>query len=411
MRLMPLCALALCLVMLSVHGADVTEFRGADRTGVFPETGLIQSWPDGGPPLLWERSGFGVGFTSPLIVKDRIYLTGTLKKQESFVFVLNREGKEIERIGYGKETTASSAPGSRCTPTIDGDDFFVLSGLGVLTCIDLAASSVRWQVNVLERFNGPQTQWHLSESPLIDGDHVICTPGGEDAVMVALDRKTGDTVWATEGMSEKTSHVAPLLATHNGRKLLFTQISKHIICVDATTGELLWTRGQETEWDIHAVTPIYRDGLLYYTAGYKAGSALLELSEDGSAYTVKWIDDELDCQHHGVVYMDGYLYGTSHHRGGGRLVCLDWETGEMVWADKAVRQSSIIAADGLLYAYEDSRRGTVRLIRPSPEGLDLISEFAITGGPKEHWVHPVISDGLLYMRHGEMLRCYDLRAQ
>lgn len=398
-----------CLISLSVQGADVPEFRGADRTGIYPETGLLERWPEEGPPLLWESSGFGIGFTSPVIVKDRIYLTGTLDRQESFVFVLDRNGKEIERIGYGLETTAESAPGSRCTPTIDGNDLFVISGPGVVTAIDLAASSIRWQVNILERFNGPQTEWHLSESPIVDGERVICTPGGEDAAMVALDRNTGETLWKSSGLTEMTSHVCPLLVEHKGRKLVFTETAKHLICVDATSGELLWKREHETEWDIHAVTPIYRDGLLYYVAGYKSGGGLLELSDDGSDYSVRWMDTELDCQHHGVVYMDGYLYGTSHHRGGGRLVCLDWETGEMMWADKAVRQSSIIAADGLLYAYEDSRRGTLRLINPSPEGLDIRSEFSITGGPKEHWVHPVISDGRLYMRHGDTLRCYDLR--
>ena len=411
MRSMWPAVLLLCLVAVSVRGADVSEFRGVDRTGVFPETGLLQSWPEEGPPLLWERDGFGVGFTSPLIVKGRIYLTGTLDKQESFVFVLDLEGKEIERIGYGIETTAESAPGSRCTPTMDGDDLFVLSGPGVLSCIDLAASSIRWQVNILERFNGPQTEWHLSESPLVDGDRVICTPGGEDAAMVALDRKTGDTLWVSRGLTDMTSHVVPLLVNHKGRSLVFTETARYLICVDAKTGELLWTREHETEWDIHAVTPIYRDRVLYYRAGYKSGGGLLKLSDDGSAYTVRWLDTELDCQHHGVVYIDGYLYGTSHHRGGGRLVCLDWETGEMMWADKAVRQSSIVAADGMLYAYEDSRKGVLRLIRPSPEALEVVSEFSISGGPKEHWVHPVISGGRLYMRHGEKLRCYDLRAQ
>lgn len=403
------CALAVFFVSLAAYGVDCPQFRGQGRTGVYPDTGLLQRWPEGGPPLLWESSGFGVGFTSPLIVKDRIYVTGTLADQESFIFVLDQAGKELERIGYGIETTAESAPGSRCTPTIDGSDLFILSGPGVLSCIDLSPSSVRWQVNILEKFNGPQIEWHLSESPLVDGDRVICTPGGADAAMVALDRKTGDTIWVSHGLTDMTSHVVPLLVEHNGRRLVFTETAKYLICVDAENGALLWKREHETEWDIHAVTPIYRNGQLYYVAGYKSGGGLLELSEDGSSYTVKWLDTELDCQHHGVVYLDGFLYGTSHHRGGGRLVCLRWDTGEMMWADKAVRQSSIIAAEGMLYAYEDSRRGTMRLIKASPEGLEVRGEFSLTGGPKEHWVHPVIANGLLYMRHGDTLRCYDIR--
>ncbi len=389
--------------------ADSPQFRGAQRSGIFDETGLLKAWPENGPPLLWKADGFGVGYSSAVVVKDRIYVTATLEEQDSFVFVLDLNGKVIDKIPYGKETTAESAPGARCTPTIEGDRMYLLNGLGPLVCIDLPTKKIVWQVNILERFKGPQTEWHLAEALLIDGDHVICTPGGPDAVMAALDKKTGDTVWVTKGMNDMTSYVPPLLVVHNGRRIVFTETSKYLICVDATTGELLWKHEHLTEWDIHAVTPIYKDGLLYYVAGYKSGGGLLELSKDASSYTVKWLDTQLDCQHHGVVLVDGCLYGTTHHRGGGQMVCLDWATGKVKWTSKEVSQGVVEYADGMLYTYEGPKKGIVSLVKPNPDRFERVSSFTVTEGSKEHWAHPTIANGRLYVRHGDVLLCYDIR--
>ncbi len=167
-------ALTVLLFATICHAADSPQFRGAHRTGMFDETGLMKAWPENGPPLLWKADGFGVGYSSADVVKDRIYVTGTLAEQESFVFVLDLDGKVIDKIPYGKETTAESAPGARCTPTIEGNRLYLLNGLGPLVCIDLPTKKIVWQVNILDRFKGPQTEWHLAEALLIDGDHVIC---------------------------------------------------------------------------------------------------------------------------------------------------------------------------------------------------------------------------------------------
>lgn len=401
-------AMLVCFLAVTGYTTDSPQFRGADRTGMFNETGLMKSWPEEGPPKVWVADGFGVGYSSALVYKERIYITSTLEEQESFIFILDFDGKVIDKIPYGKETTAEAAPGARCTPTIDGERMYLLSGLGDVICIDLPTKQLLWQVNILERFNAPNNEWHLAEALLIDGDHVICTPGGPDAVMAALDKNTGDTVWVTTGMDDMTSYVPPLLAVHNGRRLIFTETSKFLICVDADTGALLWNREHLTEWDIHAVTPIYHEGSLYYVAGYKSGGGRLELSEDASSYEVKWLDTELDCQHHGVVLVDGYLYGTSHHRNGGCMVCLDWETGEVKWTSKDVRQAAVVYADGMLYAYDATRKGVVSLIKASPEGLKRTGLFTVTEGTKEHWAHPTIANGRLYIRHGDALVCYDI---
>jgi outer membrane protein assembly factor BamB len=399
----------LCLLTPISYADDSPQFRGADRTGMFKETGLMKVWPENGPPVAWMATGFGVGYSSALVNKGRVYLTGTLEEQESFIFVLDLDGKLIEKIPYGKETTAEAAPGARCTPTIDGEKMYLLSGLGVISCIDLPTSQIEWAVNILERFNAPNNEWHLAEALLIDGEHVICTPGGPDAVMAALDKKTGETAWVTSGMNDMTSYVPPLLVTHNGRRIILTETSKYLICVDAKSGALLWKHEHLTEWDIHAVTPIYKDGCVYYVAGYKSGGGQLKLSEDASSYTVNWLDTELDCQHHGVILTDGFLYGTSHHRGGGQMVCLEWATGKVMWTSKEIRQAAMVYADGMLYSYEGPKSGVVSLIKPSAAGLECTSKFTVTEGTKEHWAHPTIANGRLYIRHGDALICYDVR--
>ena len=400
-----------CLSGFCAFAADSPQFRGANRTGIFEETGLLKTWPEEGPAKLWTVNGLGVGYSSALVHKDHVYVTGTLAEQDSFVFVLDMTGKVLDKIPYGKETSAEAAPGARSTPTIDGDRMYILSGLGVISCIDLPTKKVVWQVNILERFGGQNNEWHLAESLLVDGDRVICTPGGPDAAMAALDKNTGDTVWVTKGLTDTASYVAPLLVNHNGRRVIFTETSKFLICVDADKGDLLWKHEHITEYDIHAVTPIYKDGCLYYVGGYKSGGGMLELSKDATSYTVKWQDTQLDCQHHGVVLLGDHIYGASHHRGGGQMVCLEWATGKVAWTDKAITQAMVVAADGMIYTYEGPKRGVVSLVKPSPAGLERVSKFAVTEGTREHWAHPTIANKRLYIRHGDALMCYDVGAK
>ena len=393
------------------HAADSPQFRGADRTGIFNESGLLQSWPEGGPAVLWKATGLGAGFSSAVTHAGRVYVTGANAEHDGSVFVLDLDGKLLEQIPYGKEDAKEMAQGSRSTPTIVGDRLYLLSALGVEYCIDLPSKAVVWQVNILERFQAPNNEWSVSESLLVDDGKVYCTPGGPDAAMAALDAKTGDTVWATAGLTDMAGYVAPMLANHNGRQIIFTETSKYLICVDAKTGQLLWKHDHPTQYDIHAVSPIYKDGLLYYVAGYKSGGGQLKLSEDASSYEVVWQDVELDCQHHGVVLIDGYLYGASHHRGGGKMTCLDWKTGAVQWATRDITQAATVAADGMLYTYEGPKRGIVSLVKPSPTALEIVSQFTVTEGTEEHWAHPTISNGRLYIRHGDTLLCYDITAK
>jgi len=342
-------ALILSIPGILAQAADSPQFRGPERTGVFPETGLLKSWPETGPPVAWIAKGLGRGYSSVSVANESLYVTGMLDEDQGYLFVLNTGGAIERRFPYGKETLDKQAPGVRSTPTIDGDRLYLLSALGVVYCIDPGEQKTRWEVNILERFKAENNQWNLAESLLVDGDRVICTPGGPDAGVAALNKMTGETIWTTKGLSDMASYCSPIIVNHKGRRILLTETAKLVVGIDADTGNLLWTHDHPTDYDIHAVTPLYKDGLVYFTGGYGSGGGALELSPDGSAITVKWTDKSLDCQHDGVVLVDGYLYGTGHKTS--ELMCLEMATGKVMWRTKEVRQGVVVYADGMLYVY------------------------------------------------------------
>lgn len=398
----------LALVVLSViaYAGDSPQFRGPARDGKFDEQGLLKTWPANGPPMVWVAKGLGNGYSSASVAKGKIYVSGMLDDQIGYIFVLNADGVLEKKIPYGKETLTKEAPGPRSTPTIDGERLYILSGLGVVYCIDLAKAAKLWEVDILDRFKAENATWTLAESLLVDGDRVICTPGGPDAGVAALNKMTGETIWATKGLSDKASYCSPQIYDHKGRRILLTETSKLVVGIDAATGALLWTHDHVTEYDIHAVTPIYKDGLVYFTGGYGSGGGALELSPDGSAVTVKWTDKNLDCQHHGVVLVDGYLYGTAHNKN--ELICLEMATGRLTWSTKEVKQGAVVFADGMLYVYEGPKTGIVDLVKASPAGFERAGSFKVTEGTDNHWAHPTIANGRLYIRHGDALIAYDL---
>lgn len=387
--------------------AEVTRFRGVDGDGHFEGEGLLTSWPEGGPPLLWKAEGLGQGYASPVQAGGKIFVPGMTGDEMGHIFILSTEGEALGRITYGKETQDGQAPGSRSTPALDENRLYILSGLGIVYCIDLNTQTTLWSVNIIERFQSKNITWSLAESLLLDGDRIICTPGGPNGVVAALDKMTGETVWATTGLDDLASYCTPVIVNHNGRRLLLTETAKYVIGVDADSGELLWTHEHITDYDIHAVTPVYHKGLIYYTGGYGSGGGLLELAEDGASVQLKWEDKKLDCQHHGVVLLDGYLYGTGHRTA--QLMCLEMTTGKQMWTTREVRQGVVIYADGMLYVYEGPKAGVISLVKASPNGFERTGKFTVTEGDGNHWTHPIIVDGRLLLRRGNVLLAYNLK--
>lgn len=396
----------LFLIGISANAADSPQFRGPARDGIFPETGLLKAWPEGGPALLWEAKELGAGYSSIAVANGSVYVPGMLGEDDGCIFVLNMDGVLQHKIAYGKETQDKQAPGSRSTPTIDGDRLYFLSGLGVVYCINPATGETVWSVNILERFKAENITWSLAESLLVDGDRVICTPGGPDAGVVALNKTNGETVWAAKGLSDAASYCSPIIYKHGNRRILLTETAKLVVGIDADSGALLWTHDHRTDYDIHAVTPIYCNGLVYYTGGYGSGGGALQLSPDGATVTETWNDKNLDCQHHGVVLLDGYLYGTGHHNN--ELMCLEMATGKLMWTAKQITQGVVIAADGMLYVYEGPKAGVVSLVKATPAGFERTGSFKVMEGFGKHWAHPVIAGKRLYIRHGDVLLAYDI---
>lgn len=407
MKQIGLTALAL-LLAAGIATGETPRFRGPAGDGHFTATGLLSSWPEGGPPVAWTVEGIGEGYSSVSVSGERLFVTGMDEDQQGLLFILDPEGNKTGRIVYGPETPDAQAPGPRSTPTVEDDRAYLISGLGVAYALDLGRQAVLWQADLFKRFGAENITWSLAESPLLDGDKIICTPGGTEGVVVALNKMTGETVWAMKEFQDRASYCSPVIIAHNGRRLLLTMTAANILCLDPATGALLWNHPHRTEYDINAVSPVYGDGILYCSSGYKSGGVALKLSDDGGAVTELWTDNTLDCQHHGVVLIDGYIYGGAHRNS---FVCLELATGKVMWNEKKISQADTVCADGMLYVYEGPRKGIVSLVKPNPQGLDIQGQFTVTAGTNKHWAHPTVARGLLFIRRGDAVIAYDIRAK
>jgi len=391
---------------------DWPQFRGPNRDGKSAETGLLKKWPQGGPKLLWSVEELGIGFSSVAVANGFVYTTGMLNS-EGFLFAYDLASNLKWKVSYGPEWRRSHK-GTRTTPTVDDGRVYVFSGTGLLSCFDAKTSKKIWQVDTLKKFEAKNIRWGMSGSPLIDGRKIYCTPGGKEGTVVALDKMTGETIWATTGLTESAAYSSPILIEKGANRLLVTMIQKSVICVDADNGKLVWQVPYRASFDTSIVTPVYKDGCIFVTSvverGITTGGLMLQISDDGTRAAKKWNEPVLDCHHGGVVLVDGYLYGSNFNGiPRGDWVCLDWDTGKVMYEAKwNGNKGSIIYADGMLYCY-DENTGDVALVKPSPKGFEIVSSFRITLGSGKHWAHPAISDGRLYIRHGNALMAYDIK--
>lgn len=396
-------------ISVGAYAADTPQFRGPNRDGIFPETGLLKSWPASGPELAWMVEGVGQGYSSISEVDGTIYVPGMQDDQRGYIIALDANGKEKWRATYGEETLDRQAPGSRATPTIDGDRLYIMTGRSVLVCMSAKDGKIIWDVDTRDKFGGVSTTWGFSESPLVEGDLVFATPGGKDAAVVALNKMTGETVWTSKGFSEVSAYCSPAIFTFGGNKVLVTMTGKSVVGIDPKSGKVLWSHVHETKYDIHAVTPAVEGNILYYTGGYGSGGGALEVSADGSSVKPLWSDKNLDCQHHGVVILDGYVYGTGHNNN--KLMCLELKTGKVMWSTDEVTQGDILFADGMLYVYEGPKKGVVNLVKPNPEKFERVASFPIPEGKDKHWAFPAIANGKLFIRHNGNLYAYNIAAK
>jgi outer membrane protein assembly factor BamB len=396
------------LVPAAVPAADWPQFRGPDRDNVSKETGLLKSWPKDGPPLAWEAKGIGGGFSSLSVAGDRIYTLGN-KGDKSFVVALERDGGKVAWTGE----VGRAGGNLGCTPTVDGDRVYALGQEGDLVCLEVKDGHRVWQRNLLKEFGGSYGGWHYCESPLVDGDRVIVTPGGKDATLVALDKKNGETVWKCPVPTKhlEAGYSSAVIATVGGVKQYVQLFNGGLVGV-GTDGRVLWTYEKLGPNTANIPTPVVLKDEVLAVAGYGKGGALLKLKADGKDVRAEevYFKEALTNKHGGIVVVGDYVYGDTDDQG--QPYCVEVKTGKVKWKrerrqGKGGGSASVTFADGRLYFhYED---GVVALVEASPEGYKEVGSFTVpkTDGPAR--AHPVVAGGRLYLREGDHLYCYDVR--
>jgi outer membrane protein assembly factor BamB len=386
---------------------DWPQWQGPDRTGVSKETGLLQEWPAAGPPLVWSISGLGAGYGSLAIKNDRIYVQA-LSASGSVVSSLNRaDGKTVWTTLIGRGLQDSRGPGPRGTPTLDGDRLYVLTENGDLACLTASNGARLWQRNILADFRGRQLSWLISESPLVDGNNVIVTPGGPRAGIVALDKMSGKTVWASQELSDEAGYASPIAGDVQGVRVIMTLTASAGVGVRASDGRLMWRQPSVANGTANVATPIFFDNKVFYSSDYGTGAALLGLTAQAGEVKAQQIyfTREMQNHHGGVVLVDGYLYGFHNSI----LTCLEFATGKMMWRDRSVGKGTVVYADSKLYL--QSENNVIGLAEASPAGYKEKGRFRTTDQGLPSWAHPVVSGGRLYIRDQGTLAAYNIKGR
>jgi len=385
---------------------DWPQWRGPDRTGISKETGLLAQWPRSGPSVAWSAAMLGAGYGSISVQGERVYVQG-MRNRQSVVSSLNRaDGKLVWVRILGAAGDNDRGPGPRSTPTIDGDRVYALSETGDLACLRVSDGTVVWQRNILKEFRGGNPYWLLSESPLVDGNMVIVTPGGRGAGMVALDKMSGKTVWQSKDLSDGAGYASPIVADVGGVRTIMTFTADAGVGVRASDGKLMWRNSEAANGTANIATPVYSDGRVFFTSGYGTGASLLGLKAAGGEVRAQEIYFTRDMKNHhgGVVLVNGHIYGYNDSI----LTCLEFASGKMIWRDRSVGKGAVSYADGHLYIL--SENNVVGLVEATPAGYKEKGRFSITDQGWPSWSHPVVSGGRLYVRNQGTLTSYDVRA-
>jgi outer membrane protein assembly factor BamB len=394
------------LAAVSLQAADWPQWRGIDRTGISRETGLLKSWPEGGPKLAWTGRNLGEGHSTPSVSAGKIYGMG-LRGEDEVVWALDeKSGKELwsTRIGAGAQLQGQQGGnGPRATPTIDGQLLYVLGAGGEMACLT-DGGKIKWQKNLVTDFGGRVPTWGYSESPLIDGDKVIVTPGSRTTSMVALDKLTGETRWKTAIPNTSAGYSSAIIAEVEGQKQYIQLMAGGVVGVNAADGQLAWRfDAPATPRGIVCSTPIYRDGYVFAASGYGHGGGLAKVTK--SSATDVYFTRDMKNQHGGMVVVGDYLYGFDDPS---TLTCLNFKTGEVKWTNRSVGKGSVAFADGMIYAR--SERQGIALVEATPNGYVEKGRF---DQPERSnaaaWPHPVIANGKLYLRDQGNLFCYDVK--
>lgn len=396
-------------------GTDWPTWRGANRDGLSPDKGLLKEWPEGGPKLLWTFKECGKGYSSPAVVGGRLYYTGSRERKSEIICLDAASGKELWATEIGNDPekgyNTSWGAGTRGAPTVSDGLVYAINANGELGCVSARDGAKKWNKNLVSDFGGKIPGWGYSESPLVDGEKVIVTPGGSDGAIVALDKKTGKTIWQSEDLTDGAQYSSVIIADVKGKRHYIQLFMKTLAGVDAENGKVLW----KTRWPNGRTavipTPIYQDGHVYATSGYGAGCKLVKI--DGGEAEDVWENKTITNHHGGVILVDGHVYGFSN---AGGLVCQEFKSGEKKWSERGQgkNKGAVHYADGMLYCLDEGER-SVFLVEASPAGFKEHGRFTLPqetslrqGTRGKVWTHPVVIGGRLYLRDQDLVFCYDV---
>jgi len=389
----------LFLVMFS-SAQDAAQWRGSNRDGIYSESDLLTTWPATGPKLLWHYDYLGVGHGSAAVYGSKIYTSGT-EDGNGFIIAFDENGNKLWKTNYGKEWV-ESYDGVRGTPVINDGNVYIMSGYGVVYSFDAENGKKLWQVDLMKDYGARNITWGVTENILIYDNFLICTPGGLDANVIALEKNTGELLWKCSGKGDKSAYGSPQIIEHKGIKMVVAHTENNILGINALNGTLLWSYKWTNQWSVHPNTPLYKDGKLFCSSGYGQGSVLLQLADDGKSVKELWRNESMDNQLGGFVLIDGKIYGAGANSK--KWICLDWNTGKELYSSTEFKVGNIISAEGLLYWY--SQGGEVALVKPTSTAFNVVSSFIVPYGEKQHWAHLVINNKRLFVRHGNSLMVY-----
>ncbi len=398
-----------------VSNAQIYQFRGPNRDGKFPETGLLKEWPDNGPELILEYEGIGDGWSSVITNGKYIYASGKVDKKD-WLTCIDFDGNLQWKVEYG-DSWNQSYPDTRGSATIEGDRLYIISGQGQMSCINANTGETIWYKDVDEEYQADYHTWGVSESPLIVDDKVICSPAGPVTNMVALDKMTGEEIWKTESTGGQRGYASPIIHEYNGKDYIVASNASDLYIVDPENGDIKSTYkffdSSVWRWQpngmIWANSPVVKGNMIFLSIGYDYVAKMVKVSDDLSSIEEVYSNTLLDNHHHGLIELDGYLYGSYWiNNNAGAWGCIDWETGETMYDEEWNSKGEMVYADGMLYVY-DEKRGNVGLVEPTPTGFNVVSSFVVEQGSGTHWAHPYLFDGKMFMRHGDVLMVYNIK--
>ena len=410
-RLVSISAVSLLLVTLVAQvvadeNGNWPQWRGPNRDNLSSDTGLMKEWPHGGPAKVWEAKGLGAGYSSVIVADGKIFTMGDLR-DGAYALALDMAGKPLWKRKIGP--TGGGPPGPRSTPAYDSGSVFVLGQDGSLACLDANSGAVKWHKNLQRDFGGTMMSgWGYSESVLVDGDKVICTPGGPKGTLLALNKNSGEQIWRTKDWTDSAAYSSPIQVEIGGKRQYIQLTGESVAGVDAEDGKVLWRANRHGDTAVIA-TPVFKDNQVFVTSAYDTGCNLFKITPHGGQFTVEQVyaNKNMKNHHGGVILLGDYVYGFSDPE----LVCLEFATGKVKWKNRSVGKGALTYADGNLYLRAEGS-GDVAMIEATPNGYHERGRFQQadrSGDPA--WAHPVITGGRLYLRDQDKLLCYDLKGK